>query len=258
LLVTDVEEVVAAVWISPDREMQWFLLPWGVDWGNILDWIETQALPDLVPTALARARRAIEEDLLTGDEREAHSRLEAFDQTVETERLGLLEEITSARDGADERRYQLLCGSGKELADAVSNVMQESGMVVENLDETFGSGRSGDYLITHNDLHWLVEVTSSAGAMAEIEVGKLMAHVETWPRLRSEPIEAGVLVVNHDYRKAPSERPHGAYRRKEFVDSLKISVIGTIPLCRWWVGGDYEAIVGAITGPAGQVPNRNT
>ena len=252
LLMSDLNEVVAAAWPS-DHAGNWYLLPWGLPWEAILAWLESQALPGLVPTALARTHRSIDDTLLTPREREATAQLEEFERRARDDRAKLQQEIEDARRVGDEQRHGLLYGSGESLVQAVAKLLEYANFGVEKLDETFGSGRSGDLLVTKDDRNWLIEVTSNSGATSEIEVGKLLAHLETWHRLRKEPLEGAVLIVNHDFRRPPSARPEHPYRRPEFVSGLKVRVIGTVSLCSWWVQKDHAAITSAITGPPGQV-----
>jgi hypothetical protein len=82
-------------------------------------------------------------------------------------------------------------------------------------------------------------------------VGALTRHLETWPSLRrNEPVDGGVLVVNHQYRKHPSDRSERIYERAAFVDSLAVEVIGSRDLFTWWAAGDWPAIRAAVFGVA--------
>jgi hypothetical protein len=65
-------------------------------------------------------------------------------------------------------------------------------------------------------------------------VGHLQRHLDTWPQLRpDEPVSGGVLVVNHQHRRHPSERTARVYSRPEIVDALTVPVLDTVALFNW-------------------------
>ena len=68
---------VVAVWISDSGDQRWYLVPDQADWGSILDWLTTQALPEYAPAILRRLRSPLlrDADLLTLAESEAQEAL---------------------------------------------------------------------------------------------------------------------------------------------------------------------------------------
>src|SRR5207249_3240698 len=129
---------------------------------------------------------------------------------------------------------------------------------IEDLDETFGSGRSSDLLATIDRHCWLVEARAAVGSPSESSIFDVVKHLRTWPKLgRPEVLEAGVLVLNHNHRQTPAARPPVAYRRPEFVKSLGdlgVTVISAVQLCQWWAAEDYDRMRAAVTGSPAQYP----
>ncbi|WP_155357132.1 hypothetical protein [Acrocarpospora macrocephala] len=101
----------------------------------------------------------------------------------------------------------------------------------------------------------MIEVKSAAGNASEKLVGALERHLSTCPSLRPhQPVGAGVLVVNHQYRKDPHDRSAQVYERREFVDSLKVVVLSSRDLFTWWAAGDWPAIRKAVLGTTPVAP----
>ncbi|MFK4042277.1 hypothetical protein ACI2LC_41315 [Nonomuraea wenchangensis] len=152
---------------------------------------------------------------------------------------------------AEPIRYSLLYGTGAELEDAVAAVLRAAGFATINLDDELGASKSADLLATYGSERRMIEVTSAAGNASEKLVGALERHLATWPSLRpNEPVGGGVLVVNHQHRKDPSNRSARVYERSEFVDSLKVMVFSSRDLFTWWAGANWVAVRNAILGAA--------
>jgi hypothetical protein len=56
----------------------------------------------------------------------------------------------------------------------------------------------------------------------------------------------GALVANHEKRQPPDARAALPYRRSEFVTSLRVAVISTLTLFRWWRDENWSAIESAL------------
>jgi hypothetical protein len=135
------------------------------------------------------------------------------------------------------------------LVDAVEGVLRSAGLDVVNLDELFNDTISADLLASTGQYRILVEVKSASGNPSESLVDDTLRHLATWPALRPElPVEGIVLVLNHQTRLNPLDRPNEPYTRPEFVQSLKIPVITTRRLFDWWRAGDAAEIVEAVFG----------
>ncbi|MDT5029378.1 MAG: hypothetical protein QOE61_5804 [Micromonosporaceae bacterium] len=142
-------------------------------------------------------------------------------------------------------------GTGDELVDAVAAVLSAAGLHTVNLDEVLGGTASADLLVSADGAppRCLVEVKAAGGAAQEKLVGHLQRHLDTWPQLRPDmPVTGGVLVVNHQHKLHPSERPAQVYSRPEFVASLPVTVLSTVELFGWWRVGDWQAIRTAVLG----------
>jgi hypothetical protein len=99
----------------------------------------------------------------------------------------------------------------------------------------------------------------AANKAAEPIVFDVVKHLRTWPSLgRSELLEAGILVLNHNHREAPGSRPAAPFRRREFVESLNslgVTVIAATQICAWWAAEDFPSIEAAVTSPPRQYPS---
>ena len=169
-------EPVVAYWESPDRSQRWYVVPAGIEWKTVVDWLVRQLLPEL-------------------------------------------------------------------LKNAVAAVLDAAGCQVVDLDEALGGTRSADLLVTHAGNNRLVEVKASVGRPGEHLVADLRRHLETWPELgQANPVADGTLVINHDHRLAPAERPREAYTRPEFVAALTVEVVSSRAMYDLWCAEDWTSI----------------
>jgi hypothetical protein len=165
------------------------------------------------------------------------------------ERLRLEADLRRAEAVAEPVRYGLLYGSGAELVAAVAAVLTAAGLTTVDLDEALGDTKSADLLISAGPQRRLIEVKAASGPAQESLVGHLQRHLDTWPHLgRDEQVSGGVLVVNHQHKRHPSERTARVYSRPEFVDALTVPVISTVELFNWWCTSDWAAIRTAVLG----------
>ena len=253
LLISRPGETVAGIWIPSDRDWRWYVVPGGTQWETLIAWAVDQAAPAFAPSALRRARSAdlIDDELLTPDEVAARLALSAFDHEAATTRARLESELKRATDEASAIRHDLLFGTGDDLKNVVAHVLRGAGLVVEDLDDTFGSGRSSDLLVTNGEVNCLVEVRSAAGMPGEARIDDLDRHMRTWAALgRKETLHRTAFVINHQRGLSPLERTPQAYERQEFVDSLHHTVIPATTLFAWWKDADQGRILEALlTGP---------
>lgn len=265
ILVDALGEPVVAAWSPTSGDQRWYVLPDGIDWGSLLDWIVQQALPDYAPRALRRVRspRYVDLDLQTPTEiaaRRALSDLEARHLEEKHQLEGVLRE---AETSAEPVRYALLYGTGHELVAAVAAVLADSGIQSVDLDQELGSTQSADLLASIESAppRCLIEVKSSTGAASERLTRDLQRHLDTWPALRPEqPVTGGVLIVNHQTKLHPTERSAVVYSRKEFIDTLPVTVVSTVELFDWWRAGDWPTIRSAVLGitPSFRAPSHAT
>ena len=255
ILVNEIGEAMAGVWIPEEEDWRWYVVPRGNDWRQLIDWMILRVVPEYVPAAQRRVRTAepLDDALLTGTELTARAALDEFEGTVEEQRAELVGRLTSAQDEANDVRSGLLYGTSRELVGAVKSVLEAAHIVTEDLDETLGVGMSGDLLVAIADKYWLVEVKSASGNAGEALMDDLQRHVRTWPELnRPETLSGGTLIVNHQHRLPPLERQATVYTRAEFVASLPSPVVPALALFAWWRDGSESAITAAVTGNARQ------
>lgn len=251
ILVDDLRNPVVAAWTPPSGDERWYVLPDATDWDNVLDWLVQRALPEYVPAALRRARapHLVDPDLQTADELAARHALDELEALYAEEKLRLQGDLRHAESTAEPIRYGLLYGTGAELVAAVATVLTAAGLTVIDLDTALGGTRSADLLVSAGSRRRLIEVKAASGPAQESLVGHLQRHLDTWPQLRpDEPVTGGVLVVNHQHKRHPSERTARVYSRPEFVDGLTVPVISTIELFNWWRTSDSAAIRNAALG----------
>jgi len=259
ILVDPLGEPVVAAWTPPAGDQRWYLIPDATDWDNVLGWLVHGALSEYVPTALRRVRSPhfVDPDLQTAPELTARQALTELEARYAEDKLRLEADLHAAVTAAEPVRYGLLYGSGAELVDAVAAVLTAAGLTTVDLDKALGDTSSADLLVSAGAQRRLVEVKAASGAAQEALVGYLQRHLDTWPQLRpAEPVSGGVLVVNHQHRRHPSERTARVYSRPEFVDALTVPVISTVELFNWWRTSDWPAIRTAVLGahPSGVVP----
>ncbi|QFZ22746.1 hypothetical protein [Saccharothrix syringae] len=244
-------EPVAAVWVSPDERLRWYLVPDGTDWNTILDWLVHQAIPAYIPSAASRFRLAssVDPSLETEAESQARRALVEMEERHAVERAHLENVLAEARAAADSMREGLLYSSGDVLVQAVAQVLTAAGFAVDDLDVSLGATISADLLVTLGSHRRLIEVKSAGRSASESLVLDLKRHLDTWAVVSpGQPVEGGTLVVNHDLRVPPSQRTRPVYRRREFVASLTLPVISTLDLYDWWRAGNWDAIRTAVWG----------
>lgn len=251
-----------AAWTSPAGDQRWYIIPDATDWTTILDWLVQQALPTYVPDALRRVRSPhfVDPALQTVAEQVALEALAELEARYAEAKLELEEDLQRAKAAAEPVRYGLLYGSAAELVTAVAAVLTAADLATINLDEELGGTRSADLLVCAGPQRRLVEVKATGGAAPESLVGHLDRHLATWPQLRPhQPVEGGVLIVNHQHKLHPAQRATQVYSRPEFVDALTVPVISTVELFDWWRTADWASIQAAVLGtelsPAGPTPN---
>jgi hypothetical protein len=267
ILVDALGEPVVAAW-TPSGDQRWYVIPDATDWDNMLGWLVHRALPEYVPAALRRARSPhfVDPDLQTAAELAARQAVTELEARYAEEKLRLEADLRRAEAVAAPVRYGLLYGSGAELVAAVAEVLTAAGLTTVDLDEALGDTKSADLLVSAGGQRRLVEVKAASGPAQESLVGHLRRHLDTWPQLRpGEPVSGGVLVVNHQHKRHPSERMARVYSRPEFVDALTVPVISTVELFSWWRTSDWAPIRAAVlgaepptTGPGSTAPTSPT
>jgi hypothetical protein len=129
-------------------------------------------------------------------------------------------------------------------------VLKGAGFTTVDLDEELGQTRSADLLVTFEQRRRLIEIKSASGNASEGLVADLQRHLITWPELRpQEPVDGGVLIVNHQHRLEPYQRSREVYSRPEFVAALTVPVISTRTLLDWWKVSDLTSIREAVLRP---------
>lgn len=251
ILVDPLGQPVVAVWVSPEEQVRWYILPDDIDWKVILDWLIHQALPAYIPQAARRYRTSsfVDTELLTSAERGARQAIADMEVRHAAERQRLEDALADARQGAAPIREGLLYGTGSDLVRAVETVLRAAGFDVVDLDVELGATLSADLLVTVADHRRLVEVKSQGRNASESLVNDLFRHLRTWPELRPElPVGGGALVVNHQHRLPPDQRSNTVYTRREFVDTLTVPVIAVRDLFDSWKNSDWMAIQRAVLG----------
>jgi hypothetical protein len=259
ILVDALGAPVVSVWVSPDGQQRWYLIPDMVDWNTVLDWLIQQALPAYAPTVLRRLRTtsSIDPDLQTPTEAAARQALVDLEDRYAEERTRLEAELARAKQEADPVRYGLIFGTGAILVDAVAIVLTDAGFTTTNLDQELGETRSADLLAMLGLHSRLVEVKAASGSASENLVADLQRHLDTWPHLEPKtPVGGGALVVNHQHKLPPAQRARQVYTRPEFTKALTVPVIATRDLFDWWKESDWPAIQRTLLGttpPTGEI-----
>jgi hypothetical protein len=263
ILVDVLGDPVVAAWVPLSGDQRWYVIPDATDWATVLDWLVQRALPAFVPAALRRVRSPhfVDPDLQTADELVARQALADLEARYTKDRLTLVDDLRRAEAAAEPIRYGLLYCSGAVLVAAVEAVLTAAGLTAVDLDKELGGTKSADLLIHAVTQRWLVEVKAVSGAAQESLVGHLQRHLATWPQLRpDEPVDGGVLIVNHQHKLHPAQRTATVYSRPEFVAALTVPVISTVELFGWWRTEDWasiRAVLGAksaTTYPAAGTP----
>jgi hypothetical protein len=251
ILLDGLSQPVLAAWTPPDGSQRWYIVPDVCDWHSILDWLARRALPQHVPGALRRSRSPLELDpqLQTPDEIAATQALEELKATFVEQQRELEGQLQQATTKAEPIRSGLLYGTGAELENAVAAVLDAAGTNVVKVDELLGDTTSADLLVSLAGKRRLIEVKSASSRATETLVRQLETHLHTWPQLRpDEPVDGGVLIVNHQYRLPPNERSTAVYTRPEFVAALTTPVLSTRQLFDWWRESNWPAIREAVLG----------
>jgi len=255
LLTTGADEVVAAVWRSPNDAIRHYIVPWLPSWTPLLEWLGSQAIPEFIPTAARRIHATLGEEpqLQTTNEISLRSALATLEHDYRTRRDDLAQQLADARQAADDVRHDLLFGTGTILENAVSGVLTQAGCHVTPLDHLLTRTASADLLVTRGDRRRLIEVKSASGRAGERLADDARRHLDTWPQLRPDiQVEGITLIVNHQTNTHPLDRSAVAYSRPEFVQSLTMPVVTTLALFDAWRYSDFDAIRNAIFPEAAQ------
>lgn len=253
ILIDGLGQPVLAAFTPPDGSQRWYIVPHVCDWHSILDWLVQRALPQHVPGALRRSRSplALDPELQTPGEIAARRALEELNATFAEQHRDLESQLEQATAKADPVRNGLLYGTGTDLENAVAAVLEAAGLNVVKVDELLGDTTSADLLVSLAGKRRLIEVKSASGSATETLMRQLETHLQTWPQLRpNDPVDGGVLVVNHQYRLLPDERSTSVYTRPEFLAALTTPVLSTCRLFDWWRASDWAAICAAVLGDA--------
>lgn len=251
ILIDPLGDPVVAVWLAPDEQIRWYIVPDDLEWNGVLDWLIHQAIPTYVPAAAQRHRSSsfADTNLLTPAESHAQQALVDMESRHADERARLEAVLADARQVAEPLRDGLFYGTGDTLVDAVGTVLRAAGFDVVDLDKELGDTRSADLLATLGDHRRLIEVKSEGRNARESLINDLRRHIQTWPELRPElPAGGGVLVVNHQHRLPPADRSPTVYNRREFVATLTEPVISVRDLFDWWRTEDWTALQCAVLG----------
>jgi hypothetical protein len=252
ILVDSLGEPVVARWTSGDGQQIWYVIPDGVDWNQVVDWLVQRALPEHVPAALrrVRSRHDVDPALETPAETHARTALEELERRYLEDKTRLQSECERARHESEPVRSGLLYCSGAELVAAVAVVLRAAGFAVTDLDAELGT-QSADLLAVLDGSTCLVEVKAAAGAAGEKMIAQLQGHLETWPELRpDQPVSCAALIVNHQHRLTPAERTGEVFQRRARLNTLPFPVLATGDLFRWWRTQDWPAVQAAVLGQA--------
>jgi hypothetical protein len=256
---TDLGEPVVAAWVSPDRVERRYVVPAETPWPVLLQWLLEQALPEMVPDAMRRARRqlATDQDLMTRRERSARRSLAELQAEYAARRRELECELEKAETAATAVRDGLLYGTGKELADTVRSVLEWAEMTVADLDDQLGGTKNADLLCSYGGRSRLVEVKSAGGNAPERAYQDLVRHLREWEKLPgTTSVEGGTLVLNHEIRTDPHARSPKPYGRPEFLAAQTEPVVTTMELFNAWREEDAGAVrrllFGSLNAPAAE------
>jgi hypothetical protein len=144
-------------------------VPAETPWPLLLQWLMEQALPELVPGAMRRARRQLATDqaLMTRRERSVRAALAELEAEYAARRRELERELEEAEMAASAVREGLLYGTGKQLADTVRLVLEWAGVTVADLDDQLGGTKNADLLCSYGGRSRIVEVKSATGNAPE-------------------------------------------------------------------------------------------
>jgi hypothetical protein len=255
ILVDGLGHPVAGVWVPAGGGARWFVVPYGTDQRLLVEWLVQHALPAYVPGALTRVRSPLVRDPAFATDAEARL-VEAIaeeQRAHERRQTELQQQLAALRAVADPLRDGLLFGTGHPLEDAVHDVLVAAGATVTRLDDVYGT-KSADLLAEYGGRRVLVEVKSANNRPPQSLPDKLLKHLNTWPGLTgSEPVDGGVLVVNHQIKLHPTQRDAEVYTDRAFADTLPVPVIGSARLFDWWRREDWDAVRHAVFGDIGDI-----
>ncbi|MDX3579341.1 hypothetical protein PV663_20775, partial [Streptomyces sp. FL07-04A] len=253
ILVDGLGEPVAGVWVPAGGGARWFVVPHGTDQRLLVEWLVQHALPAYVPGALTRARSPLVRDPAFATDAEARlvETIAEEQRAYERRQAELQQQLAELRAVADPLRDRLLFGTGRPLEDAVHDVLVAAGAAVARLDDVYGT-QSADLLAECGGRRVLVEVKSANQRPPHSLPDKLLKHLNTWPGLPgTEPVDGGVLVVNHQIKLQPAQRDAEVYTDRAFADALTVPVIGSVRLFDWWRREDWDAVRHAVFGDTG-------
>lgn len=245
ILETDLGEPVVAAWVSPDGAERRYVVPTETPWALLLQWLLEQALPELAPDAMRRARRGLATDqaLMTHRERSARTALTELGAEYAARRRELESELEKAETAASAVRDVLLYGTSTQLADAVRSVLEWAGVTVADLDDQLCGTKNADLLCSYGGRSRLVEVKSASGNAPERAYEDLVRHLREWEKLPgSTPVEGGALVLSHQLRTVPHARSAKPYGRPEFLAAQTEPVVTTLDLFNAWREEDVDVI----------------
>lgn len=260
LVETALGEPVIAVWIAPDSAERRYIVPREIPWQSLLTWLVEQALPEFVPAAMRRARRHLDTDttLMTRREQKIREALRELETDYRVRKDKLEEELERAVVAATSVREGLLYGTGQALVTAVRSVLESAGITVHDLDEMLGDTKNADLLCTFDGRSRLIEVKSASGNAPERAYEDLVRHLRSWPHLpNTQRIEGGVLIVNHQHRKAPQERRAEPYDRPEFLAAKTEPILTTVELLEAWRNDDWQAVRQRVFPGTSNQPDEN-
>jgi hypothetical protein len=251
ILIDSLGDPVAGLWISEDESQRWYVLPDGAKWDSVLGWLAHQALPELVPGALRRARSpllAADPQLQSRDELRSREELADLETRYTRERARIEQELGEAVDRADAIRYPLLFAQGRDLVAAVRAVLEAAGLLVIDLDEELGGPWSADLLVTPTaTVPWIMVEVKGAGRMpGERLLDDLTRHLRDWAASPPLPrtVAGGALVVSHETDLDPGERQPAPYMRAGFAPAHP--VVSALELFGWWRARDWDAVRAAV------------
>ncbi|MFE6496297.1 hypothetical protein [Streptomyces sp. NPDC057748] len=253
ILIDGLGDPVAGVWVPTGGGARWFVVPHGTDQRLLVEWLVQHALPAYVPGALTRARSTLVRDpaLATDAEARLVETIAEEQRAHERRQTELQQQLAELRAVADPLRDGLLFGTARPLEDAVHDVLVAAGAEVTRLDDVFGT-ESADLLAEYGGRRVLVEVKSANNRPPHSLPDKLLKHLNTWPGLTgTEPVDGGVLVVNHQIKLPPAQRDAEVYTDRAFADALTMPVIGSARLLDWWRREDWDAVRHAVFGATG-------
>ncbi|MFF1475397.1 hypothetical protein [Streptomyces mirabilis] len=253
ILVDGLGDPVAGVWMPAGGGARWFVVPHGTDQRLLVEWLVQHALPAYVPGALIRARSTLVRDPAFATEAEARlvETIAEEQRAHELRQTELQQQLAELRAVADPLRDGLLFGTGHPLEDAVHDVLVAAGATVTRLDDVYGT-ESADLLAEYGGRRVLVEVKSANQRAPHSLPDKLLKHLNTWPGLTgTEPVDGGVLVVNHQIKLRPAQRDAEVYTDRAFADALTVPVISSARLFDWWRREDWDAMRHAVFGDTG-------